>query len=209
MLVYSFCLGFATLAACGTLEVGIETPGAAVGTSPPNPGAGVDTLSPTAGENIPPSAEPGAVSGAICFPSETIPPMTAYFQNIDTDQVTELPIVENQTDFAVTLEPGSYIAYAYLPDGSFGGVYSEAVACGLDVSCGDHTPIAFEVTAGVSVEGVDICDWYAQEALPPRPAGVPLAGLVYRTPYDGALFQVDSSGRHQELFPRTGRLDLA
>ncbi len=204
--VLLFLLGSAVLAACGTLEVGIETPGAAAGTSPANPAAGMDTPYPAPEENPPPPAELGIVRGTICFPSETIPPMTAYFQNMDTGKATELPITENQTEYAVTLEPASYIAFAYLPDGSFGGMYSEAVACGLDVSCGDHSPIVFEVAAGVSVEGVAICDWYAQEALPPRPMGVPLAGLVYRTPYDGALFQIDFSGRHQELFREPGGL---
>ncbi len=198
-------LGFAFLSACGTLEVGIETPAALV-LSPTAPSAGVDTPYPVPDGGLPPIPDPGTVNGTICFPSEFVPAMTAYFQNMETDEVTELPIVENQTEYTVDLEPGVYIAYAYLPDGSFGGMYSEAVACGLDISCADHSPLVFEVAAGAATNGIAICDWYAQEALPPRPIGTPLAGLVYRIPFNGAVYQVDSTGRHREVYSDPGGL---
>lgn len=115
-------------------------------------------------------ASPGTfAAGKICFPSQVIPAMTAYFQNTKTKAITSLPIQANQTTYSVPLYPGTYIAYAWSPDMSMGGSYSKAVPCGLDVSCTDHAPLPFNIQSGTTTQGIDICDWYHQPSVPNPP----------------------------------------
>jgi len=131
---------------------------------------------------IPPSLEPpypvssespgqstiGSVAGKICYPSEFIPAMTVYFSNTTSGVYTELQISENQSDYQIDLGPGRYIAFAY-PESGNGGSYSRAVPCGLSAECSDHTTLAFEVRPGETTSGIDICDWYSPESVPPNP----------------------------------------
>jgi hypothetical protein len=114
---------------------------------------------------------PGAVTGRICYPSEHIPPMTAYFQDVATDAVTTLGIGLNQGTYSIDLPPATYLAYAWLPGFTMGGSYSEAVLCGLTVDCTDHTLVPFGVTAGATTSGIDICDWYGGPGSVPLPPG--------------------------------------
>jgi len=144
------------------------------------------TPAPAATVPLEPSPSPmsgGAVSGSMCYPSEGIPPMTAYFENVATSAVITLPIAQDQSSFSLELSPGTYTAYAWLPGFTFGGSYSQAVLCGLTVSCTEHQPVPFEVTAGAILVGIDICDWYGEEGDVPLPPGVsgppaPTATLV-------------------------------
>ena len=96
---------FVPLAACGqligTLELEVLTP-------EPNPS--VTTSDPGTGGS---PSERGTVNGAICFPSEFIPEMSVYFQNIETGEFRELAIAQNQSTFLAELPPGTYIAFAY------------------------------------------------------------------------------------------------
>lgn len=149
------------LAACGqligTLELEVLTP-------EPNPP--VATSDPGTGGGPP---ERGMVSGAICFPSEFIPEMSVYFQNVDTGEFRELAIAQNQSTFLTELPPGTYIAFAY-PDGlPIGGAYTEAVLCGLRADCADHRLREFPVRVGDETSGINICDWYAPSNIPPHP----------------------------------------
>jgi hypothetical protein len=111
------------------------------------------------------------VMGKICYPGESIPAMTAYFEETHTHTVVELRIAAGQDQYAILLPTGTYLAYAWLPDFSFGGLYSQAVACGLKITCKDHQPLPFEVKAGVTLEGIDLCDWYAGPFNVPYPPG--------------------------------------
>jgi len=111
----------------------------------------------------------GYVSGIMCYPSQYIPAMTAYFENTGSGQVTTLPISLNQNTYGISLPPGSYRAYAWLPDYSLGGSYSKAVPCGLTTNCTDHSLIEFQVQAGTCTKGIDICDWYDQPSVPTAP----------------------------------------
>lgn len=117
----------------------------------------------------------GFVEGKICYPSEQIPAMTAYFEETSTHQFASLPISQNQTFYKINLSPGTYIAYAWLPDFSQGGSFSKAVPCGLTNGCNDHTPLPFTVQAGLSLTDIDICDWYSP-SLPPTPPPPPGGG---------------------------------
>jgi hypothetical protein len=128
-----------------------------------------------------PAAE-GQVTGRICYPSEGIPAMTAYFQDTQTNTVRRLPISQNQSSYEMTLPPGTYIAYAWLPDFSLGGAYSRAVPCGLGVDCTDHSLLTFEVVSSDSTDGIDICDWYSRPGDVPMPPGVTTPALTTNAP---------------------------
>src|SRR3990170_4305454 len=106
-------------------------------TASPSPSL-TSTPSPTSTGTPTPTEMPFNVTGQVCFPGETIPPMTAYFEDTGAGTVVELPIAENQDVYEVKLPPGSYIAYAWLGDYSQGGLYSRAVSCGLNEDCDDH-----------------------------------------------------------------------
>ena len=71
----------------------------------------------------------------------------------------------------MTLTPGAYIAYAWLPDFSLGGLYSNAVPCGMKSSCTDHAARPFTVKAGAITKDIDICDWYTGPFAIPYPPG--------------------------------------
>jgi hypothetical protein len=132
------------------------------------------TVAPT----LAPTPVRASAAGKICYPAENIPAMTAYFQNSATGTVAELPIASGQITYTLTLTPGTYIAYAWLPDFSFGGLYSNAVPCGLKTSCTDHAARAFTVKAGQVTKGVDICDWYTGPFVIPYPPGQEPAATV-------------------------------
>ena len=116
----------------------------------------------------------GTVTGKVCYPSEYIPAMMAYFDRLFAGELYDLPIAVNQTSYSVELPAGMYNAYAWLPDYSLGGHYSQAVACGLKDSCIDHSTLAFEVIAGETVRGIDLCDWYSQDEVPLPPGYQPV-----------------------------------
>ncbi len=127
-----------------------------------------------ASETPAPATDTGAsgAAGRICYPSEGIPAMTAYFRNTGTGEVTDLDIQPGQAAYEVTLTPGTYLAYAWLPNASLGGAYTLAVACGLGESCTDHALVAFTVADGATTQGIDLCDWIAPQEHMPLPPGI-------------------------------------
>ncbi|MBW8010135.1 MAG: carboxypeptidase regulatory-like domain-containing protein [Chloroflexi bacterium] len=140
---------------------------------------------PTTPTTSPPATDPvinpdpnGVVNGTVCFPSEFIPEMTIYLQEINTNNTTEVNIAENQNVFSQQVPSGTYIAYAWLLDFSIGGSYSQAVPCGLSVNCIDHSLIQFPVGGGQTVSGIDVCDWYGDPNSVPYPPNFNPATLV-------------------------------
>lgn len=134
-----------------------------------------------ASQPLPPATEAadlqalnGTVEGSICFPSEGIPPMNLFFLLEGTGMVSVFPVAQNQSTYSVELPAGTYSAFAWLPDYSLGGSYSQAVSCGLSAECTDHSLIEFAVTGGQTVSGVDVCDWYGGEGAVPMPQGIEL-----------------------------------
>ncbi|MGW8227106.1 MAG: hypothetical protein ACWGOY_15295, partial [Anaerolineales bacterium] len=112
----------------------------------------------------------GTVTGSVCFPSESIPEMTLYFNELTRGDLAYQSQPEGQDSYSIILPPGTYIAYAYtLDDKGLGGMYSQAVVCGLGAECTDHTPVIFEVKPGEETSGVNICDWYSPGDVPPDP----------------------------------------
>lgn len=120
-----------------------------------------------------PAAETGSIAGQICYPSEGIPEMTAYFEDVVSHAVVSLAIAANQSSYTVDLAPGVYHAYAWVGAFAVGGSYSQAVPCGLTAACADHSLIAVTVTADQTTGGVDLCDWYGGPGSVPTPPGPP------------------------------------
>lgn len=137
--------------------------------------ANIALVEPT--ETPTPESEPGLgeVTGMVCYPSEPpIPTLTLYFEDTTTHTVLPFDHSDGSATYQVDLPPGTYTAYAWRTEFALGGSYSQAVPCGLDVSCTDHSLIPFVVTGGGSITGIDICDWYGEEgAVPTPPPGIP------------------------------------
>jgi len=112
----------------------------------------------------------GTISGEVCYASESIPPLSLYFENIETGEVVTLDTELNQSNYEIELIPGKYTAYAYVQgiDDNPGG-YTEAVTCGLSDECIDHTLIEIEVADKGLASDIDICDWYGAE-VPKKPS---------------------------------------
>jgi hypothetical protein len=136
----------------------------------------------------------GEVSGSVCFPSEFIPAMTIYFRDTSDGMLYALSNGENASSYTSELPLGNYIAFGYPDNVDFGGMYSAAVPCGLNVDCLDHTPLPFDVLAGQTTTGIDICDWYAEpNQVPQNPNAAfqvnpSLAGLVYQDLNAGGIW---------------------
>lgn len=148
----------------------------------------------------------GGINGRICYPGQSIPEMTVFFQETSTQQITELPIEEDQTSYAFILDPGNYVAYAYLNSGaSLGGSYSNAVLCGSSAECSDHSLIEFDVVPGVTLDNIDICDWYEPETMPPDPRAelAPLARMTYST-QEGDYYLIEPNGNSSLIFSGSG-----
>jgi hypothetical protein len=144
----------------------------------------------------------GSITGQICYPSEFIPEMTLFVQEISSQEISEVYISENQDRYSLDLIPGRYIAFAYLNSGAtLVGSYSNAVLCGLTADCSDHSLVEFEVKAGQALEGIDICDWYSTEAAPPDPRVKmqPLVNLIYTTT-EGEFYRVKPNGQSVLIF---------
>lgn len=101
----------------------------------------------------------GTVNGHVCYPSEYIPEMNLYLENVDTLEVTKIPIPENQPEFSAPVPPGTYIAYAWLPNFSYGGAYTGE----------NNSVLPFEVTTGSDTNDIAVCDWYGSVSDVPYP----------------------------------------
>jgi hypothetical protein len=91
----------------------------------------------------------GTVSGALCYPSEFNPPMTLYFEKVDTGETIQFSIPEDQNYFSVLLPNGRYYAYAWAPGYNLEGAYTDVN--GLLKS--------FPVSGGQTTADINLCDW--------------------------------------------------
>lgn len=116
----------------------------------------------------------GTVNGRVCTPGAAVGDVDVYLQRVNTDDFTIVAISDPESSivsFTTEAPAGFYIAYAWKAEFRNGGSYSQLVTCGFQASCTDHTLVTFEVLAGQTTEGVDVCDWYAREEVP-YPPGV-------------------------------------
>lgn len=169
-----------SLISCAYVEVGIErtpTPDTeAVGTLAALMVQGTRFAAQATEKAIPimPTPDTGQVSGQVCYPSERIPPMRIYFLNDSTGEMIDIQTVSNQSRYQVELPTGPYIAFAWVPDFQVGGLFSEAVVCGLFETCSDHSPSQFDVRPGETTNNVDLCDWAFPASSLPVPPGFEL-----------------------------------
>lgn len=122
----------------------------------------------------------GTISGKFGYPSEGSPPLALIAMRAEDPKVSRMVHTPGLPGGALipytigAIEPGTYVVLAYVEGSGDGlvGAYTPAVACGLGVSCTDHSLIRVAVTGGQTVSGIDILDWYAPAgAFPRRPAG--------------------------------------
>ena len=119
----------------------------------------------------------GRVTGTICYPSESPPAMTAYFDPVAGGDPVRLAIAPGQNSYEVSLPAGEYLAYAWVwtPEFQLGGSYSRAVPCGLGVGCTDHSLLPIVVSTESLSTGIDLCDWTGGAGSIPTPPGVALS----------------------------------
>lgn len=92
--------------------------------------------------------------------------MTLYARNVDTQETFSLHVPVDTAEYQMEIPvEGSYVVFAWT-DSGFGGSYSQFVPCGLSVECTDHTLIPIPVRSGVTVTGIDVCDFYSEESVP-------------------------------------------
>ncbi len=201
------------LGACNVMEVGFleETPVLNPTSTIPPTAVAQDvpsTEAPTEPPTEAPAATPdgpvattGTLTGRVCYPSEFIPAMTAYFQNLGTTAVTELPIAENQLSYTIALEPGTYTAFSWRPTYEFG----QGVSVLVDDGNGSQRAESLrplEVAAGVTVTA-DLCDPLPNDVRPDGLADAPPspAGLVYGSVSGVGI--MDAAGQMLPVFNRS------
>lgn len=136
----------------------------------------LDTLpgpvpTPAATAIVTPLPSLGTVTGRLCYPSEGIPPLTLYFEDVNSGDVVEFDYPDGLPSYSVDLMPATYYAYAYATGTSIAGSYSQAVICGLSVNCTDHSLLPFVVLPGQTTADIDICDYYGDPGDVPAPPG--------------------------------------
>jgi hypothetical protein len=96
-------------------------------------------------ENLP----HGTVTGNLSYPSEFNPPLTLYFENAATGQITQFSIPEKNATFSVLLPNGTYYAYAWVPTYNLQGAYVHQ----------NLTMKSFVVSGGQTTSGINITDF--------------------------------------------------
>ncbi len=115
--------------------------------------------------------ETGMIAGNLSYPSEWIPALRVVAFNAATMAAEEiLDTQENDSFYTMTLPVGTYYVVAYTMDGALAAGYTQSVLCGLTVACTDHSLVAVQVLANMSVPDIDPGDWYAPPGtFPPMP----------------------------------------
>ncbi len=147
------------------------------GTFMPFPQQGVaggsPTLSTTPMDNIPAM---GNITGTLSYPASSIPAMRIAAFDTTSMQVSYYDTPAGQANYDLGVPAGTFYVVAYtlggggFPSGLAGG-YTQAVPCGLSVSCTNHALIPVTVTANHTTTGINLGDWYAPAGIyPPMPS---------------------------------------
>jgi hypothetical protein len=121
---------------------------------------------------------PGSMGGNLSYPGEAIPPQRIVAFNLDTEQWYHVKTEANQTTYLLQdIPPGRYQVVSYIIPGNnvppeLAGGYTQAVLCGLDVSCTDHNLVDVIVKPGKLTPNINPADWYTPDSLkafPPEP----------------------------------------
>ena len=138
------------------------------------------TATPTAEATAVVPASPvasGTVTGALGYPSDFIPAQVIYAlptsNTADGRYFVETELSRSALNYTIHVPPGTYYLVAYTRDSpvgtTYGGAYTQYVKCGMVPPCSDHSLIPVTVTAGETVTGIDVRDWYDGGHYPPRP----------------------------------------
>lgn len=106
----------------------------------------------------------GVIEGSLGYPGEFVPPLKVCAENLSTQTqfctgvVLEDTKYQHGVGYKLAVPPGRYRVFA--SDTEKIAYFSQAVPCGLKVSCQDHKPVTVVVTAGQEIAGVDPIDWY-------------------------------------------------
>jgi hypothetical protein len=121
----------------------------------------------------PTNAATGSLSGALNYPSSYIPAQRVIAFNLKTGYYYWQNTTDGTASYSFEKLPaGIYHVLSYLisnPKTLVAG-YSQAVPCGLSVTCTDHSLIDVEVKVGQETTGVNVFDWYADQATAGWPA---------------------------------------
>lgn len=159
-------------AAAGIVVFSKSTNKPAVVTSPsPTPSVTPSPTPSTAAAKQPAaaSAQTGTIGGSLIYPAEGIPAdlrvcainLSSSVQTCTSQQLTGSQYSSGK-GYAVTVTAGTYQVFAVAPsfDPNYRGYYSQFVTCGMSVECNDHAPINVTVTAGQTVDHIDVGDFY-------------------------------------------------
>jgi len=109
----------------------------------------------------------GTITGQLSYPSEFLPPLRVVAFDVNDMSVYFSTEVYSGGTYSLTVPPRSYVVLAYLVDPAelgaqpgMAGAYSQAVLCGLQAGCDDHSLVPVVVTAGETVTNIDPADWY-------------------------------------------------
>lgn len=190
------------LVACAVLLLAVE----GCGSSPVSsvaPASGARLQSPTGttasfARTQPGSTTPnaGSVSGLVNCACGGLPGQDIFAISTDGARFYVTQTVVGQSHWQILgVQVGDYFVYAaerlatvaggsYITPRRFASAYTRAIACGLTVSCTDHSPIPVHVTSGANSSGIETFDWYAADfplvpvSGPPEPSlGAPPASF--------------------------------
>ena len=147
------------------------------GTFPAFPQMSAAATAPPAGSTASPSSTSGSVSGDLMYPASALPPLRIVAFQVGSGTYYYTETAKGQSSYQLdSLPAGTYHVVAYVipgagfPAGAPSGGYSQAVPCGLQASCTDHTLIDVVVSAGQVTTGVNPNDFYAPAGtFPPSP----------------------------------------
>jgi hypothetical protein len=112
----------------------------------------------------------GAIEGAVTFPAQLVPSMTAYASDLDTLKIHSVQLMRGQSNFTVEVPPGRYLVFLApnepgAPD--IYGAYTQYCLCAShDIGkCEDHTLVPITISARVPRAAVTIDDWYLTDAV--------------------------------------------
>jgi hypothetical protein len=129
------------------------------------------------GSSVLAQAATGSIAGDLYYPpGESIPALGIYafpVANSSVAYVVHTAPVDKSYEMS-GLPVGVYEVVAYTEStqagGTAGGGYTEAVLCGSQPACTDHSLVAVTVTGGASLTNIDPWDWNAPAgSFPPKP----------------------------------------
>lgn len=113
----------------------------------------------------------GVIEGALLFPACDLPTdleVCVEQANGKLRCTSNLVFEEKTIAYRIEVPAGTYKVFART-ESMLPGVrayYTEAVKCGLEAACSDHTPVAISVKAGSRISSVHPADWEEPEPQP-------------------------------------------